>query len=351
MQRNARARLAGLLALGVAFALSAARDVTAQGLILTGYGDLEWRAIDNGGEGWKNSFNNHHFNLIALGSITEDLIVGGEVEFEDSGAEIGLEYAYIGYTGIKNLRLMAGKFIIPFNRWNKDLHPTWINKLPGKPLVYESVFPTTYNDTGLWASAALPVGTGSRATLDAYVVNGLEGSADEADFVSLVGANPEELVNVNNKAVGGRLGLELAQGLGLGFSGYTGAYADDEATGSGLQISFFGADADYHNEGLELRAEFVAASQEITTGDNNNRKGFYGQAAYEIDKFEPVLRYSWVDFEGDNDPGDTSELGFGLSYYVGSSSALRLAYFINTERHDEFKTDNNKVIGQFVVAF
>jgi hypothetical protein len=35
------------------------------------------------------------------------------VEYEHAGEEIALEYAYFGYTGIKNLRILAGKFIAP----------------------------------------------------------------------------------------------------------------------------------------------------------------------------------------------------------------------------------------------
>ncbi len=71
-------------------------------------------------------FDNHHFNLILIGDLVKDLFVAGEVEYEHAGEEIALEYAYFGYTGIKNLRILAGKFIVPFGRFNKDLHPTVI---------------------------------------------------------------------------------------------------------------------------------------------------------------------------------------------------------------------------------
>jgi len=245
---------------------------------------------------------------------------------------------------------VGGKFIIPFNRFNKDLHPSWISKMPGRPLVDDGVFPSTYGDVGLWVSGAQPIGGGSRFVWDGYVVNGLERAPDETNFRDLRGADREKPRKANNKAVGGRLGFDLAQGLGFGISGYTGDYASDEATGSDLGISFFGADVDYHNGGLEVRGELVTASQELTTGTNNNRSGFYGQAAYEINQFEPVIRFSWVNFEG-RDAGDRSDVGIGFNYYVGSSSAFRLAYFFNNERHDEFSKDNNKLMGQFVIAF
>lgn len=343
--------LAAPLSLALLATVALCSGAGAQGLIVSGYGDIEWALQDRGDEGWKHAFDNHHLNLILLGAIAEDLLVGVEVEYEHAGGEIALEYAYIGYAGFENVRLAGGKFIVPFNRWNKDVHPTWISKMPGRPLTYENVFPATYSDVGVWASGALPVGGGSRVVWDAYIVNGLEGEADATSFRGLRDNDREQPRRGNDKAIGARLGLELAEGLGLGASAYSGEYAENEATEGGLRISFFGADIDYHLNGLELRGEFVSANQEVTTGsDSNNRTGFYAQAAYEVvDRFEPVARYSWVNFEEDN--ADTSELGIGFSYYVGSSSAVRLAYFFNFEQHEEFETDNDRLIGQFVIAF
>jgi len=348
MKNRPTVRLTGLLILGFVVLVAVPRALRAQGLVVTGYGDVEWTYADGGDEGWHNAFDNHHLNLILLGAITDDLLVGAEVEYEHAGDEIALEYAYLGYTGFKNLRLMAGKFLLPFNRFNKDLHPTWISRMPGRPLVYNQVFPVGYSDVGLWASGALPVGDGSRVVWDGYLVNGLEGEPDESSFRELREYDHED-PSVNRKAFGARVGIELAQGLGVGVSGYSGEYAEDEDTGAGLGITFLGADVSYTSGDLDLRGEFVAASQELTTGSDNNRKGFYAQAAYALNRFEPVVRFSWVDFEEDSN--DTNELGLGVNYYVGPSAAIRVAYFINTERHDDFKSDNNKLVTQFVIAF
>ncbi len=350
MRRFFECRWAGVLVLGLLAAVVSTGRLHAQGLIVSGYGDIEWTLEDRGEEdGWRHAFDNHHINLILLGAILDDLLVGVEVEYEHAGEEIVLEYGYLAYTGIKGLRIAGGKFIIPFNKWNKDIHPTWMSRMPGRPLTYVNVFPSTYSDVGVWLSGGAPVGGGSRVVYDAYIVNGLEGDPDATSFRGLRDNDRERPRRGNNKAVGGRLGVELAAGLGLGVSAYTGDYAEDENE-NGLGITFFGADIDYSRNNLDLRAEFVTANQDLTVPGRNKRTGFYAQAAYEINRFEPVVRYSWVDFEEDS--GDTSELGIGFSYYVGSSSAFRLAYFINTERHGtDFKRDNNKLMSQFVIAF
>jgi hypothetical protein len=358
--RNRAASL--LVALVVCASAALARDVQAQGFIVTGYGDLEWtleqRGTDEDGNVvWHHFFDNHHMNLIFLGSLLDDLLVGAEIEYEHAGEEIAVEYAYLAYTGLKNVRLVGGKFIIPFNRWNKDVHPTWISKMPGRPLTYVNVFPSTYSDVGLWVSGGVPVGSGSRVVYDAYVINGLEGEADASNWRGFRGNDRDRPRRGNDKAIGGRLGIELASNLGLGVSAYTGEYAEDEATEDGLRLSYFGADVDYRYEGLELRGELIVGSQDLSVagaveagGDKNDRTGFYAQAAYLFDRVEPVVRYSWVNFEEDS--SDTQELGLGFNWYFSTSAAIRIAYFLNSERGgEEFERDNDKLMTQFTVVF
>ena len=77
--------VAGLLALGVA---SGAR---AQGLILTGYADLEGSVTGLGSDDRGVFFDNHHFNLNGIGNIVDNLFAAGEIDFEHGGAETALE--------------------------------------------------------------------------------------------------------------------------------------------------------------------------------------------------------------------------------------------------------------------
>jgi hypothetical protein len=329
--------------------LAATPDAQAQLLKLTGYADIEWIATEtnNPDDEWHHFFDNHHFNLIGVAWVTDDLMGGVEVEYEHAGEEIALEYGYIAYVGIPHVRLVGGKFIVPFNRWNRDLHPTFISKMPDRPIVYNNVFPATYSDVGFLASGAGAVGTGSRITYDVYVVNGLKGDEDETDFRSLTGNDRERPDRDDNKAVGGRLGIELAQ-ASFGVSAYTGDYAKTET--DGLAMTLLGLDGEFRWQALELRGEYVRASQDLTTGDENERSGYYVQAAYATSmNFEPVVRYSSIDFEQDS--GDASELGVGLNYFVSSSGTLRFGYYFEMEKEEEFERDNDKFLTQFVVVF
>lgn len=328
---------------------------SAQGLMVTGYADFEATVSNVGGDGNSDFFfDNHHVNLILIGDIFGDLFAAVEVEYEHAGDEIALEYGYFAYTGIRNLRIMAGKFIVPFGRFNKDLHPTFINKMPDRPHGFSNILPQTYNDVGLWASGAVPMGQrGARFVFDGFVVNGLMGP-DGGNIRGFRDNDQESRAGTrdDNKAVGGRVGFELGpQGFEVGFSAYHGNASDDET--QKLDLTLLGADAAFRSSGFEVRGEIVTARQEASLAvdpDGKMRKtGGYAQVAYMAGtRFEPVVRIS-----GRNMPGqDSDQIRFsvGLNYHISPASSARVAYHLNGEKTG-FETDNNNVVLQWNVIF
>jgi len=324
--------------------------------MFSGYADFEAYGLlgeDDAGDSTSDIyFDNHHFNLIGLGSIYGDLFVASEVEYEHSGDEINLEYGYIGYTGFKDLRIMAGKFIVPFGRFNKDLHASWINKMVDRPYGFERILPQTYSDAGIWVSGARAMNDGSRITYDVFVINGLMGD-DGADIRGMRGNGREKQADGeidSNKALGGRLGIDVApKGFDFGASVYSGNYSNSDT--ETLNLLLLGVDAAYRNSGLEARAEFIKATQEVSAGADLDKTGGYVQLAYRLpSNFEPVARYSMRDFPGDS-KRDNSRLSFGLNYYISPASSVRLNYHINQEAHSEFEKTDNKVVLQFNVNF
>ncbi len=338
----------GLVAVLVAV-IFAPPPAVGQGLMVTGYADFEANFTSIDADNSNFFFDNHHFNVILIGDVVKDLFVAGEVEYEHAGEEIALEYAYFGYTGIKNLRILAGKFIVPFGRFNKDLHPTVINKMPDRPHGFRNILPQTYNDVGLWISGVAPLGMdGTRVVWDGFIVNGLMGD-DGGDIRGGRDNDRESRTGErdDNKAVGGRLGLELAaQGVDFGVSAYHGNFSNDAA--SDLNLTLIGADAAFRYKGLELRGEVVHADQEATAGDLS-KTGGYVQAAYFVTpKWEPVVRYSLRNFDGASD--DLRRLSFGLNFYVAAASSVRVAYHKNMEETG-FESDNDAIIAQWNIIF
>ncbi|MFQ5447085.1 MAG: porin [Saprospiraceae bacterium] len=322
--------------------LMVAQGLFAQGLLLTGYADFELTAKNFGSKDGTNfSFDNHHFNLIGIGQISGNMFAAAEVEYEHSGSEVALEYGYLAYTGLNNLNIIAGKFIMPFGRFNKDLHPTWINKMIDRPLGFKEILPQTYSDAGIWLSGAIPTGNGARITYDVYAVNGLMGS--DSSGIRHMRGNIDDNGGVDgNKALGGRIGLELApQGFDIGASIYSGNYSDDP--NNDLTLTMYGVDAAFRKNGFELRAEMVSASQDVSDG-SWTKTGGYAQASYLVGgKWEPVVRYSTRNMPGESK--DNSRISFGVSYYISAAAAFRINYHINGEKSGS--KDNDVFVMQF----
>jgi hypothetical protein len=114
----------------------------------------------------------------------------------------------------------------------------------------------------------------------------------------------------------------------------------------------FGVDGSYQRGGLVVRGELVRASQDATGGDLT-KTGGYAQASYLFDNgiVEPVVRFSIRDMPDQPDPvDDLSRLSAGVSFYISSSSSVRLAYSLNMEESG-FEVDNDTFVTQFNIIF
>lgn len=350
MTSRARRRSQATVLFGAAgLALTMPTQAASQALTVSGYADFQAN-IDKLGSGNKEFyFDNYHVNFIMIGKITGDLFAATEVEYEHAGEEIMLEYGYFGYTGFRDVRIMAGKFIVPFGRFNKDIHPTPINKVPDRPLGFGDVLPQTYTDVGLWISGARAMNDDARFVFDVFMVNGLLG--EDGAGIRGMRDNDREMADYgrdNDKALGGRLGFELPyQGFDIGGSLYRGRYARTEDL-EDLGLVLVGIDGSYQRNGFALRAELVRASQDATKGDLT-KTGGYVQASYWLtERVEPVIRYSAQEFPSDKD--DLGRVVLGLNFQVSPASLVRFAYLVNSEK-EAFKKDNNSFVAQFNVLF
>jgi hypothetical protein len=301
-----------------------------------GYGNVEY--LNQQGSG--STFDAHNLNLIVLGQLRGDIFAAAEVEYEHGGDEIALEYAYLAYTRIPHLNIVAGKFIVPFGSFNAN-HPAWINKVPGRPFGFDRVLPATYSDVGLMVRGGVATGRLTRVTYDAWVVNGLAGDPG-ADIRAMRDNN---LDADRSKSVGARLGFVGPMGFDIGASVHTGAYnAEDD-----LDVTLVGVDATFQQAGFELKGEVVQATQETTTADLK-KNGYYLQASYLAGTwFEPAIRFSQMDFPGASNR-DLREVSVGASLYASDVGVLRLFYRVNKEQ-SVTEVKDNLFTAQFTVAF
>ena len=276
---------------------------------------------------------------------------------EDS--EVELDYAQISYLVNDHLTIGAGKFLMPFGTFWERWHPSWINKLPTIPLIYERGL-MGQTGIGVQVRGGVPVGS-TKLNYAAYLINGPEFRSSFASAGNLGFGNHRD--SNNNKAFGGRIGFQPIPELEFGFSLLSGRVGESGSEFSGVDTVIQGVDLMYSSQidaikgRLDLRAEaiWVDTDNVIFTGPfdpftfDNKRNGWFVQAAYrptlvdvtlwndfELRNLEFVARYDQLRQQGAGDRGvDHDQFTFGLDYWVKPNMVLKAAYLFDNAHGGE----------------
>jgi cytochrome c553 len=163
--------------------------------------------------------------------------------------------------------VQAGRFVVPFGAYYQQSNPG-VDRAVTRPLIYNmgqrvyqnelgtQVLPMPYSDEGASMNFVVPIGSEVTSTIDAYVVNGLEGSTNGIDFY----ASRDYVDNNRSPSLGGRFTIGDKR-LRLGASLIGGRFNSDAGTGpfnQGMNYSIFGLDATFRWEDLwRIQAEFA----------------------------------------------------------------------------------------------
>lgn len=311
---------------------------------------------------------------ILLWKPTERLMFETEVAFAltDEETEVELDYAHFSYLLNDYLTIGGGKFLIPFGAFWERWHPSWINKLPTMPLIYERglIGPT---GLGVQLRGGAPLGP-TKINYAAYVINGPDLRTSFASAGRLGFNNHRD--NNNNKAVGGRIGFLPIPELEVGYSILAGRVGDSGSRYGKVDTIIHGFDFSYGREfdaikgRLDLRAEFIRVDTDdvIFTGPfdpftfRNRRNGWFLQVAYrptkvdlklpgaiDVRKLEFVARYDQIRQAGPGRLGvDHDQLTVGIDYWVTPSAVLKAAYVFDDAHGGESR---NGFFLQFAVGF
>ncbi|MHC4443280.1 MAG: porin [Planctomycetota bacterium] len=311
---------------------------------------------------------------ILLWKPTERLLLETEVAFAltEDETEVELDYAHVSYILNDYMTIGAGKFLMPFNTFWERWHPSWINKLPTIPLIYETGM---MGQTGLGVQlrGVFPIGP-TKLNYSAYVVNGPEfrttfASAGQLGFNNFRDSN-------NNKAFGGRIGFLPIPELELGGSFMAGRVGESGTQYDGVDTTIFGADLMYSREfdaikgRLDLRAEYICSNTDnvIFVGPfdpftlDNKRDGWFVQAAYrptkvdiklgdniEVKNFEFIVRYDQIRQPGADRLGlDRTQVTFGVDYWFLPNAAIKAAYVL--DEASSGVPDQDAVFLQFAIG-
>lgn len=340
------------------------------GFMITGYGGASYQATFADGT-TPNDFK-ATLNPVLLWQIGDQFLFESEIEFglEEGQTETELEYAQIDYSLNDNLKLVAGKFLLPFNIFGERMHPTWINGFVSFPAIYGGhhggsgpappLIPVL-NDVGVQARSTFNVGRFGYLTAAAFVSQGPaleEPGADEEPTEPHAHEIPEVVWGTNfednnqDKMIGGRVGVGVAPYFEVNLSALTAAY-DPEGD---LRFSAYGLHGEGRYRDFELHGEWIHTDQDVPdedTGEVNvlGRDGYWAQLSYRIRKWEPEVRWSQI-FESDLEeetatPGGR-QLALGVAYWLQPSLAVKAEYLINDE---ETEVDNDRLAVQWAFGF
>lgn len=304
---------------------------------------------------------NAGFSPVFLWKQGENLMFEAEleVELEDHGTVVGLEYAQMIWAANDYMTIGVGKFLNPASYFSERIHPAWINKLPNAPLPFShGTGLMAGSQTGVQVRGAVPIPLGkgkSRLNYAFYASNGpaltVEEEEEEEGHGEPVGSlefdNNED--QNNNKAVGGRVGFQPFAGFEVGY-GFEMARVDP----SGLAPEISGIDAVTHvvdasyvltcdrlKGTIDMRSQFVWLDIDNPGVDpldfTNHSEGGYAQLAYRplkldnefIKNLEIVSRYDWISLPTGR--SDITRWTWGLNYWLNPSTVLKAAYESGTE--------------------
>lgn len=321
--------------------------------LFTGYAFSEFKFSEDG-----NSFLAGSFAPIFLVKPSDKVFFEAEIEteFEEGELMIELEYADINYSIAKNMTVRAGKFLLPFGTFAERLHPAWINRLPSKPLGFDHNGVGPFSDVGVELRGGLQTGK-SKTNYAFYVVNGAvldDGMNNSATAGMLMYENYED--NNKNKTIGGRIGfLPFSNSsLEIGISGQYGKVGTDKTIYENVFAQMFAADFSYMKSFEKLKsvidikgqinmvnvdkADYADTSAMGAYTFDNKNTAYYSQISLRpalsknkiIQNIEAVARYSSITQPEKSLWAENAvQWDFGLNYWLGWRSVLKLAYQIH----------------------
>lgn len=284
-----------------------------------------------------------HFQYRDLVMLESEL----EIEMTDDGeTETKLEYLTIDWFINDYMVLVAGKFLSPIGQFRQNLHPSWINKLPGAPPGFGHDGAAPVSDVGLQVRGGFHLGK-AKANYAIFVSNGPELKAEFEDGeYELDGVDGEGFGSDidGEKVVGGRFGLIPISGLELGISIANGKATvttvedGDSSLLSGEQARDYdvlGADFNWQFNNFNLRGEYVETEvgadkgTGIAASEGSVWETWYTQGAYRINdtKWELVARYT--DFNSPHNSQDQQQWALGTNYLFANNFIGKISYEFN----------------------
>jgi hypothetical protein len=197
-----------------------------------GYAEFHARVDRTDGAVEEGGFDAKRFNIFTAAQISDFVRIAAELEIEEGGEELKLEFAAIDFSIHQGLRFRGGMLLSPLGRFNLT-HDSPLNEFTDRPLVATDIIGTALSEPGLGALGLIPTGRRSRMTYEVYAVNGFSDglivNSPEGTRIPRGRSNFED--NNNAMSVAGRVTWSPDPAWEVGLSAHHGPYNVSEVEG------------------------------------------------------------------------------------------------------------------------
>lgn len=333
-----------------------------------GYAEAHARHERADGAAEESGFVAKRFNLFASARVSDVVRFASELEFEDGGEEVKLEFAAIDLRIHPSFALRGGMILSPLGRFNLS-HDSPLNEFTDRPLVSTELIGVALSEPGLGALGQFRAGSSGRITYEAYATNGfhdgLISGAEDGTRIPLGRGNLED--NNGSPAFVGRVAWSPRPAFELGLSAHHGAYNVFETEGVPVDdrrsATIAVADFDAVVAGTRVQGEIATANVQIPQGLKgiyaSGQRGAFVEAIREFGRgfvstlpastFAAKVRWDAVDFNTAI-PGDSrSQFTAGVNFRPTAESVLKLDYVRGRVR-DEFNNKSSRAALLFSLA-
>ncbi len=290
-------------------------------------------------------FEAKRFNLFTATTVSDFIRVGAELEFEEGGHEVKVEYAAIDFRFSSALALRGGMVLSPLGRFNLS-HDSPLNEFTDRPLVSTDLLGVALSEPGLGVLGSVSLGGSRRTTYELYATNGfhsgLVDNSPEGTRIPLGRGNFED--ENGSPAVVGRLTFSPSHKHEIGVSAHHGAYNVFSSGGTTIderrELSIGVLDLETELVGVELRGEaalaYIDVPESLTGIYASHQRGFFGEAIRSFGRgwvktmptssFAAKFRADYVDFDSQQVGQSVAQVTAGLNFRPTVESVLKLDY-------------------------
>ena len=321
-----------------------------------------WERVD--GQRDEAGFEAKRFNLFTNARVSDFVRIGAELEFEDGGEEVKLEYAAIDLRIHPSVTLRGGMLLSPLGKFNLA-HDSPLNEFTDRPVVSTELLGVALSEPGFGAFGQFGFARTGRLTYELYATNGFNDGlitdSEDGTRIPLGRGNFED--NNGSPAFVGRVAVSPIRSAEVGISAHHGAYNVFNEEGTQVDerrdLTIVAFDAEARVWGIQLAGEGALVSIDVSPGLEGiyaeRQQGGYAEAVRPFGRgwlstmpsssFAAKVRVDYVDFDADQDGHTTAQVSLGLNFRPTQDSVLKLDY-VRGRGRDEF---NNAAEHAFVL--